>query len=293
MIASPRLVFCSCVAMLVGAALTSEALAVVVAADNSGQGAYNDGWSTGDNGGSGFTAWTLQSSGNAGHFQSPATDNDNGGPPVSATIDAGNDSFGMYANSGGHSAAYRGFNLTGGGTSLPIGSTFRWSMDNGSIDTTKSVGLVLRSGNASGDASSATLFSGSRFAFEFEGGQSNYKIIDSTAPRYLDQVPFRRTGLTLQFTLSTADTYSFAVTDVVTGDTKTFTGSLVGTAGSAISSFAIYNRDAGFNGHSNVYFNNFEVNAVPEVSSLVAAPFAAGIASLVWMVRVRRNSRAA
>ena len=41
----------------------SPARALIVAADDASQSAYNDGWSIGDNGGSGFAAWTSVSPG--------------------------------------------------------------------------------------------------------------------------------------------------------------------------------------------------------------------------------------
>ncbi len=54
-------------------------------------------------------------------------------------IDVGGKSWGIYANGGNNTAAYRSL-ATG---SVPVGGTFKIDMDNGLIDTGSSDGFVL------------------------------------------------------------------------------------------------------------------------------------------------------
>ncbi|RIK71200.1 MAG: hypothetical protein DCC67_20410 [Planctomycetota bacterium] len=255
-------------AALAALLVPARAYAIVVAADDSGDAAYNSGWATGTNGGSGFGAWTLRTTGgNAGSFQG------------NSDVNAGGDAFGLWASIGDRSAAYRAFNLTNGYTFLRAGDTFAWSMDNGGVDDSgSSVGLSLRTGNAASDAQDGTIFSDRRFAFEFQQGASNYKIIDSTGNRDTG-IGWRNSGLHLSLTLTGADSYSLQVTDAVTSNTLgMFTGTFTGTAGAQINSLSIYNRFAGSGGARDAFFNNFAVNAVPEVSPVLAIPAALAIA---------------
>lgn len=265
-----------------------SALAIVAASDNSGNATYNSGWSTGTNGGSGYGAWTLQStSGSGGFFQASATNNDNGGSS-SANINAGGDSFGMFANSSARAAGYRPFNLTTSETALQPGYVFSWKMDNGGVDDPgSSVGLSLRNGNANGDATDGTLFSGRRFGFEFQQGNANYKIVDSTGIRDTG-INFTRTGLLMNLSLTSLDSYALHVYDVNSGGLAgSFTGTFAGTLGSAINSFAIYDRFAGSGGNRDAFFNTFTVTAIPEASPLLSIPFAL-VSIMAGVIGLRR-----
>ncbi|MCC6493805.1 MAG: hypothetical protein IT424_12385 [Pirellulales bacterium] len=280
-------------AALVILGLQSRVQATVVASDNSGDAVYNSGWTSGSNGGFGFGAWTLQTSGgNAGMFQASATNNDDG-TSSAGNINALGDAFGMYANSGDRSAGYRSFNLTNAASALAAGYTFNWSMDNGGVDDGgASVGLSLRTGNSAGDASDGTIFAGRRFGFEFLQGSGDYKIFDSSGVRNTG-IGWRRTGLNLSLTLTAADAYSLSVADASSGSALgTFTGSLAGTAGAALNSFSIYNRFAGGGGPRDLYFNNFSVSAVPEASQLLAIPLAAAavLGRRAWKRRPARRT---
>ena len=55
--------------------------------DRAGESAYDDGWSSGDNGGTGFGAWTLTSGPDAGHFVASSTGNGDGDDNSDGDID--------------------------------------------------------------------------------------------------------------------------------------------------------------------------------------------------------------
>lgn len=257
-----------------------QAEAVLIASDDSSDAIYNSGLSDMNNGGSGFGAWrTRTNSGSDAGFFTFTADNNNAGGGSIATIDAGpdsngsTDSWGFFANLNNlRAVGYRSFNFTNGNTSLQVGDTFRWSMDNGGVDIGgSSVGLSLRSGNVigvPGNTGDSTIFAGSRFRFEFQQGESNYTIVDS-AGNVDTGIPFRRTGLDLEFTLTATDTYSLSITDVNSASPLgIFTGTLVG-SGTAIESLAAYNRFSGNGSDQNVFFNNFSVTAIPEPSAFL------------------------
>lgn len=122
--------------------------------------AYDDGWTTGDNGGTGFGAWTLGtigSGGAAGHFIGDSSNNAGGG---SGNINTAGESFGLYAEPGMVSEAFRPF--TG---ALSVGQIFLIDFDNGWVDEGGTVGLGLQ--NSAGQ---------NRIEFFFIGGQTTYKI---------------------------------------------------------------------------------------------------------------------
>jgi hypothetical protein len=254
-----------------------------VAKDDSSQAVYTPSWDTGDDGGYGFGPWSIYALGaNAGSFQGTAAGNDAGGGPYPHYIDAGGDSFGLWANTASRMAAYRGIDVDGDGAidQLGLGSLFHWEMDNGGVDqVTSSVGLSLRTGNATGDANDSTILAGRRFGFEFLQGNANYSIIDSTGVRDTG-IGWRRTGLGMDFVLTGLDSYYLRVLDIASGAVlSNYYGSLGGSAGATLNSFVIYNRFAGADLDRDLYFNSFEILAVPEPSTVLL--FVGGL-GLVW-----------
>lgn len=221
------------------------------AADIAGFAAYNGGWTNGSNGGWGFGGWTLRtssgSSSSNGFFTGLSTGNDGGSTPG---IDTGR-SWGMYANHGATSVAYRVFS-----SSLPVGATFKLDTDNGYLDTGSSAGVVLRNGTAS--SSTADAATGARFMFYFIGGDSTYTIWDSSGA-YNSGIPYTSTGLRLAFALTSVDGYALTVTDNATGATYTFSGTLGGTAGTTLDSVALFNNNAGTGQNFDAFFNSMEV----------------------------------
>ena len=136
-------------------------------------------------------------------------------------------------------------------------------MDNGYIDTSNTVGFVLRTGNTSSVPNDYN--AGLRFEFLYIGNDSSnsYKVVDGTLisyppPRNIG-TGFTSTGKRLVFTLTGTNSYSLLTIDNAAGTTNTISGPLVGTAGSTIDSIAIYNRNAGSGPNYDAYFNSLQI----------------------------------
>ena len=183
--------------------------------DNAAQAAYADGWTTGDNGGSGFLAWTLSANvtgaGAAGNFIGSSTQL--AGP--GANVDTGTSSFGTYGQGTGADAgnfdAFRSF--AGGG--LAVGQTF--SLDLAVNFRNGFKGLDLRSGGATGGN-----------LFNFNIGADDYVVNGaatgngSIGNAYSDNTAFR-----LAFTQTSATGGTWTITrsgGVADSDTGTYTG---------------------------------------------------------------------
>ncbi len=222
------------------------------ATDNAADAAYSGGWTNGSNGGSGFSPWVLTASTTNtsynGFFIGTSTNNAAGGLP---SIDTGGVSWGIYANSGNNTAAYRGFN-----SSLAVGGTFQVNMDNGYINTGNTVGFALRNGNATGSYSNYN--TNERFEFFYLGGDSSnsYKVVDAGGQQNIG-VGFTGTGLSLTFTLTGTNTYTLLTVNNATAATNTFSGTLKGS--NTVDSIALYNRNAGGGNPYNAFFNSLQI----------------------------------
>lgn len=248
-----------------------RAPAAVVAFDRSDDAAYDDAypqWDSGDNGGFGFTPWTLSpasSQGDAGFFTATASQNAGGS---GGAIDAPDgDSWGLYANGSGTAVAYRGFDFNGDRIldGLGIHYVFSLRMDNGWNDG--NVGFVLRTGNDTTGKNN-----GQRFEFLHSAG-NNYWLVDQGG--VVDTgIGWTPNGLDLVFTLTGLDSYTFSVTPVG-GSTFQHSGTLSGSG--LIQSFALYNEHAGDGTEYDLFFNSVSVSDAEGPSANVPEPFAVGL----------------
>ena len=212
--------------------------------------AYDDGWQTSDNDGSGFGAWSLSTSGTAGHFAASSTGNGDGDGNSDSDINTGGRAWGMFANSGGVASAVRSFS-----TALTTGSVFTIRMDNGFIQSsgspTPTAGFGLQ--NASGE-NLLELF--------FIGGDSEYRVSDASGSTGTG-LAFTDEGLDIQITLRSATTYKILITRIEGGSPSTYsqTGSLISPSGGQIvSQVRLFNSNAGSGSSNDVYFNSMEVS---------------------------------
>jgi hypothetical protein len=254
-------IFQVCLAFLLFGAMMFplSASADLVASDNASSSAYNDGWQTGDNGGTGFNAWTISQSGPGfgGGFRST----NNGA--VNIGTGGNNAAWGVFGNNGGTGSAVRPFP-----TPLVVGQTFNIDMDTVGVDTGGTVGFGLRAPN-----------NGNLFEFFFVGGQSNYTVnalnVSGTTPG------FTSGGLRLALSLTSTSAFTFTMDTLSNGVgiDHTVTGNLFANPNQAISSLRLFNA----NGGPDVFFNS--ISAVPEVSPMLAVPAAllvAGAVSFGW-----------
>jgi hypothetical protein len=223
------------------------------ASDNAADAAYGSVWTNGSNGGTGFGPWVLTGTGTLGgwsngFFIASSTNNAAGATPG---IDVSGKSWGIYANNGNYTAAYRA--LTNG--ALQVGQSLLVSMDNGYIDSGNTVGFVLRNGNASASPSDYNV--GARFEFFYQGfaTSNSYKVVDMAGLKDIG-VPWTGTGLRLVFTLTGTDTYTLLTINNSSGTTNTSGGTLAGTG--TVDSIALYNRNAGDGGNYDAFFNSLQ-----------------------------------
>jgi hypothetical protein len=233
---------------------------------NDGDPANNtNGWVSGDNGGTGFSAWTFLDGVNstqAGFFMGSSSANAGGS---SGNIDTAGRSWGMFANSGALADAIRP--LTGG--SLLVGQKITLSIDTGFIQSGGSEGFGLRTSTGQ-----------NRMEFFFNGGATNYTLADNTG-NHNTGIGFTGNGLSFAFTLTGTDTYSLDVTPNG-GSTSNFTGTLEGTSGTGIDQLRFFNFNGGNGSDANFYAN---LLTVPEPSTWVAGGLT--LLSLLFLRRRR------
>ena len=141
------------------AAINDARAQFTFASDNAANSAYSDGWGNGDNGGTGFNAWSLTTGGDAGFYLAN---------PTSKSITGMTDpSWAMYGNTGGFADANRSLS-----SAMQVGDTFSflWGIN---FDTgTGNKGFSLFVGgteviNVNNGNSSAITFNGSNIGFGY------------------------------------------------------------------------------------------------------------------------------
>ena len=229
-----------------------------LASDNASNGAYQplfSEWASGDNGGTGFNAW----SGLTDIYVGSAAANGDGSNGGATNIDTTGPN-----NVTGESWALRGNGATNGTGAalrtlignLSVGQSIQLGFDNGFINNGESVGFGFQSGGTA------------RFEYFFTGGGSAFSVSGST--NQTTSQGFTDDGMLTTFTLTGTDTFSFAVDFLGAGTTdQNFTGTLKGTAGTGIDTIRLFNFATNGDPAGNSFYNS--VSVVPEPSSLILA----------------------
>lgn len=241
-----------------------------LAIDDASNSAYNPNWETGDNGGSGFGAWTI-SAGSANNGVFVGASGGNGGES-SLNIDVSSKSWGLWAKNGATSEATRSLS-----SALAVGQTFILKMDNGYVNSGASIGFGLRNG------------ANDRFEFYFRGGQTIYEFRDNSGADQDTSIDYTADGLTISFQLTGANSYSLDVN----GGAYTHTGTLSGSG--SIDALRFFNYQAGDGENFDLFFNQLQV--VPEPANMALAGFGGLFAALTLarsqaiqrIVRMRRR----
>ena len=235
------------------------ARAANLASDNAADPAYNAGWTTGANGGSGFGAWSLSPVGSPPQFSyyigSSAS---NGAAPPSGNVDASGKSWGLSNSIADACDATRTF--TGG--SLSVGQHVLVDMDNGPVAGAGFVELALRSGKNDRLEWLANASTGQTYVFS---NQQSPGIISQVNTA----IPFTSNGLHLDFSLTGADTFAVDATPAG-GTTHHFTGTLEGTSAAGIDTVEFLNYAAGTGPSHDLFFNNLAVTPEPAGLALLA-----------------------
>ena len=186
-------------------------------------------WGNGSTGGYGFGAWTLTTSGSAGHFLADGSFN------LSVGTTKG---FGLYANGGGTATATRNLNNV-----LEAGDTVMLKFDNNWVENGSQVGFALADNAGT-----------QRLRFYFVGGEQYYRVTDSVTGRQTT-IPYTDSGLTVYVTLGSGDSYT-----LIAGGSA-ISGTL-GT-GNAISRLVVQNSNAGTGTERNLYVGEMTVTGDP------------------------------
>ena len=199
-------------------------------------------WSNGQNGGTGFGAWSLFQSGNGTSTFFTASSSING---------SCGEAWGAFAGNGARANARRAF--TGSPSTLLTSQNFAFSIDNGYVDTAGAIGVALE------NSSSNTVWE-----FLYVGGNPGgyYSINDSSGSNDTS-VGYTEGGLVVVFTLTSTTTYSVSITPVG-GSTTTVTGALQNpVGGQAISQFRFYNYEPskGNNSNYDCFLNTISVGS--------------------------------
>ena len=227
--------------------------AAAVAGDNACNSPYGGtNWSSGQNGGTGFGAWSLFQSGNgtSSFFTASASDNGNNCSSGGGINGSCGESWGEFASSGAVANARRTF--TGSPGALVVNQNFAFSIDNGYVNNSGgSIGLALE------NSSNNTVWE-----FLYVGGNNGgfYSINDGTGSNNTS-VGYIESGLVVVFTVTSNATYSVTITPVG-GSTTTVTGPLQNPAGGqAISQFRFYNNEplTGNGCNYNAFLNTLSV----------------------------------
>jgi hypothetical protein len=253
---------------LLGTSILCAGERVNIAEDDASHSAYKDGWDSGKNGGMGFGSWMMQSrtegdtQTHAGFFIGQTADQ------PALNFAAKNDkAFGMFANGTGFetACAFRSFNKP-----LAVGDSFSILMETGEFtqkfgegDSSKpgSVGFTLRAGTGSGSPDDYD--HGARFQFCVEKEKGTYQVHDGE-PDSDTGLTFSDGGVSVTVTLVTADTYDLEIATLDTKQTKKLPGrKLGGTAGAAIESFVIFDRNSETN---DAFFNAMQVSRAQDAS---------------------------
>lgn len=247
-------------ATTLGAVLT-VALPVVQAAgpasDNAAAAVYNDGWQTGDNGGTGFNAWDLSNNNNgangsasfAGYFIGDST-------AGSGNINTAGKSFGIYANPGTVNTFATAQRTFSGGT-LAVGQTFSLQLAVNFRNGSK--GFNLRAGGTN-----------NVFTFNVAGDNYTYQVNSGTSTTL--SLGFQSDSVfTLSFNQVSASSESVTISRTSAGGgTETPLNQTFALSG--ITGFELFNSNTDDGSpQNNLFFNNLSVVPEPSTWALLGA----------------------
>ncbi len=231
---------------------TAGAFAANQATDNASDPVYGDGWTTGDNGGSGFGAWTLNSS--------------DGGSYIGGT-GQGDPSFGLFSFNSDPNTSFAAADRSFTGGPLSPGQTF--SLDIGHT-------AYQNAGGVSG----INLLDGTTVVFTLKSvsGGSDWLLNDGASDFSAGQADATGQSFHFTFTYNGGNSYSYTLGS---GSGTNFTAS---SNLSNITGFRLF--DAAHGGGENAGFNNLAVVPEPSSYALLAGPLLLG----AWFFVRRRRA---
>ncbi len=213
------------------------------------------------NGGSGFGTWTFipaSNNANAGRFIGTSTNNDDGDSNMDGDIDTGGDAWGLFANGGGLSEAFRLFT-----TDMDVDDRFSINMDNGFIDNGATVGLALQRDDGT-----------NLLEIFFVGGNSFYTYNDADGVTN-STIGFTDEGINIRVDITgeSGGTYAHTttITDIAGGTFHSKSGNFSATG--QVGRLRLFNANAGSGSMKDQFFNSLshEVGILPvELSAFKA-----------------------
>ncbi|MBA3544755.1 MAG: hypothetical protein H0T83_10005 [Chthoniobacterales bacterium] len=207
-----KLTFACCLLFLCGLVRADQ---TNVAEDDAIQEAYNGGFDSGKNGGSGFGEWKMTNEGNDENrhfgFYIARTENNKDLNGAAHNEKA----WGLFANGNGfeQAVAYRALQ-----NPLAVGDSFSFMLENGTFEKKfetddpagGSVGLTLRTSDAT--ESPADYNKDAVFEFGYYQGKPNYQIYDGAGEDKTDSgVAFSDGGVSVTVTITGEDTYDLEI----------------------------------------------------------------------------------
>jgi PKD repeat protein len=215
--------------------------------------AYNDGWQSGDNDGSGFGPWSLApatNNNNEGFFLGEASTNGSSIFNGSANdsngdndIDTDGKALGLYANGGFNFEARATRSFLG---AFGKGSVLKADFDNGFIDNGSQIEFILRS----------TTNINSIFV-RMVGGGTHYALQDAYGLTIFTSIPYTDEGIHVEVTNLGGDQYEVELTRLVDGVSQSLIASVA--PGVMIGGIQIVNGNAGSGITRNLYINNMAI----------------------------------
>lgn len=224
--------------------------------------------------------WTHPGdSANAGDFVGNSANNGDGSN--SGGTGAGSIAWGLYANGGASSTATSKTFTSLIGSPISLANQYiAIDFDNGYVDPSSKVGISFY--NASNQV---------QLTFEFVGGDTNYKVTDSTGSHVNPpSLGFTDNGFNVKLTLNNNSNGQYTLNV----GASSISGVLQRSS-SIIDKIEVFNINAGNGSSNDVYFNNLVVStAVPEVPAgmLLAVVGTVFIGANKWK-SLRRAKRAA
>jgi hypothetical protein len=220
------------------------ASAATVYTDTAASSAYSDGWQNGDNGGSGFGAWTITASGGSGGFAGAFI----GNPNDAGITGMGTQAFGLYANpasSGASVTASRNFFRP-----LIPGDVFslQW-------------GINWDGGNTTFGNKGIKLFAGATEVVNVLNGGNASIFVNGTNTGF----SYGTTPMIWSFTLTSPTNLQVQANDRDGNGSYSTNIAL----SSSITSFSLYAQDMASGNNRQPYYNNLSFTAIPEPGAMV------------------------
>lgn len=252
----------ACAVSSATALMTGICSGQVLALDSASDPTYSGGWSAGQNGGTGFGAWSFNGTDAtpAGTYQATSTSSSLG------------TSWSLMANSSSSGLANAGRSITGG---LQAGQMFQMTLqnpvNNAGIYTYRGFDILFTGGtdnNVGGDNTSAIRLS----VFDYFNASMNWNIHDASSHpnTTLSAITTGASGMILDLTLNSSTSYTLTLAPQGTPNSPYLTFS--GTISSPIDYVDFRNYNTASSGPSdtadNLNIGSMEVMAVPEPSGL-------------------------